>query len=134
VRHGTLSAEEAKKLGEPEALRLIFQPEVSTSPILTEISGRGIGLAIVDEKVEKLGGRVVVETRPRTGTTFRLLVPLTLATFRGTLVEAGGQTFVIPTANVERVLRVKPGEVQTVEGRPTIRLDEKAASFVKLED
>lgn len=126
IKHG-LNAE-----AEPDALALIFQSGVSTAPILTEISGRGLGLAIVREKAEKLRGRVTVQTQAGQGTTFRILLPLTLATFRGTLVQAAGQTFVIPTANVERVGRVREAEIQTVENHETIALDGKAVSLVRL--
>ena len=121
-------------MGEQEALALMFRPDVSTSPVITEISGRGLGLPIVKEKVEKLGGRVVVETRPSLGTTFRLLLPLTLATFRGILVESAGQLFVVPTANVERIVRIKNADVKTVENRQAIRLNDRAVSLVRLDE
>jgi two-component system chemotaxis sensor kinase CheA len=132
VRRGIISAEEGRSLGEQEALWLIFRPEVSTSPMITEISGRGLGMSIVKEKVERLGGRISLETRPGEGTTFRLLLPLTLATFRGLLVNAAGQLFIIPTANVERVLCVRADEVQTIERRETIRLNGRVLALVRL--
>jgi len=132
VRRGIISAEEGRSLGEQEALWLIFRPEVSTSPMITEISGRGLGMSIVKEKVERLGGRISLETRPGEGTTFRLLLPLTLATFRGLLVHAAGQLFIIPTANVERVLCARADEVQTIERRETIRLNGKVIALVRL--
>jgi two-component system chemotaxis sensor kinase CheA len=132
VRRGIISAEEGRSLSEQEALWLIFRPEVSTSAIITEISGRGLGMSIVKEKVERLGGRISLETRPGGGTTFRLLLPLTLATFRGLLVHAAGQPFIIPTANVERVLCIGVDEVRTVERRETIRLNGKVVALVRL--
>jgi len=132
VRHGLISAEEADSLGEPETLALIFKSEVSTSPSVTEVSGRGLGLAIVREKVEKLGGRVTVETTPGQGTAFRILLPLTLSTFRGILVEAAGHCFVVPTTTVERVVRLRHDGVKTVENRETIALHGRAISLVRL--
>ena len=134
VRHRRITEEAARTLTDPEALALIFQSDVSTSPIITELSGRGLGLAIVREKAEKLGGRALVETDPPRGTTFRILLPLTLATFRGILVETGGQVFVIPTANVERVERIKPEDIKTVENRETISLNGRAVAFARLEE
>ncbi len=122
VAHGHLSAEAAAALDETTALNLIFQSEVSTSPILTEISGRGLGMAIVREKIEKLGGHIEVETTSGVGTTFRIALPLTLATFTGLLVEENGQTFVLPVAAIERVVRVKNDDIQTVENRETVCL------------
>jgi len=134
VKHGIISQEEANKLGEQELLWLIFQSGVTTSSIITDISGRGLGLAIVYEKVQKLGGEVFVETTPDTGATCRILLPLTLATFRGVLVRAGQQVFVVPTANVEKAVRVKKDDIKTVENREAIELDGRAVPLVWLED
>lgn len=134
VKHGALSEEAAAQMAEPEALMLIFESEVSTSPIITEISGRGLGMAIVREKAEKLGGRITIDTKRGCGTTFRILLPLTLATFKGILVEAAGQVFVLPTANVECAIRIRAEEVQTVENRETISWKGRLLSLVRLHD
>ena len=131
---GAISAEEAERLGEPEAQALIFQSGISTSSIITDISGRGLGLAIVREKVERLGGTVTLKSQPNTGTRFRISLPLTLANFRGVLVRSGGQLFVIPSASVERVMRMTDRDIQTVENRETIPLDGQAVSLVWLSD
>lgn len=134
VKHGLISAEQAAHLGEPEAQALIFRSEVSTSPIITQLSGRGLGLAIVREKTEKLGGEVSVESRPGFGTAFRMVVPATRATFRGILVEAAGRQLVVPTLQVERVTRARPEDIKTVEGRETISFDGRAVALVRLAD
>ena len=114
------------------ALDLVFEADVSTSPLITRVSGRGLGLAIVREKTEKLGGRVAIESRPGAGTAIRMLVPLTLATFRGILIRAAQRSFVVPTAHVTRVTRFKPQDVQTVEGRRTLALSGRAVALVDL--
>lgn len=132
LKHGLISAADAGQLTGPQALALIFQSEVSTSPLITEISGRGLGLAIVREKTEKLGGRVAVETRLHAGTTFRIVLPLTLATFRGVLVRAAERIFVIPIVNVERVARIPVAAIRTVENRETITLGGRAVSLARL--
>ena len=134
VRHAVVSQEAVDKLGEQEALLLVFHSGVTTSPIITDISGRGLGLAIVKEKVEKLNGTVTIDTRMDAGTTFRLVVPLTLATFRGTLVRVAGQLFVLPSTNVERVARVNTEAIQTVENRETLLFDGQPVSLVRLGD
>lgn len=133
-RLGVLSAEEAEQLGESESIALAFQSGVTTSPIITDISGRGIGLAIVREKIERLGGSIMIKSDPDHGTAFHLLLPLTLANFRGVLVHAGRQLFVIPSTNVERVVQVARKEIRTVENRETILLDEQPVSLVWLSD
>ena len=134
VARGVVSGADAEALDDTEALSLIFESEVSTSPLITDISGRGLGLAIVRERAERLGGTVTVETVAGRGTAFRLALPLTLATFRGILVKAGGRAFVAPAANVERVLRVRAEDVQTVENREALTLDGRAVPLVRLAD
>jgi len=134
LKLGIVSLSEAEKLDDKQILSLIFHSGVSTSPIITDISGRGLGLAIVREKVEKLGGVLSVETSPGLKAEFRIILPLTIATFRGIVIRAGDRFFVLPTLNVERVVRVKKSEIKTVENRDTIQLDGQAVSLVKLED
>ncbi len=102
--------------------------------MITQLSGRGLGLAIVREKAEKLGGRVVIESRRGSGTTLRMTLPLTLATFRGVLVESARRLFIVPTAQVERVTRFRREDVQTVEGRRTLALNGRAVALVDLDE
>lgn len=134
VKNGLIAEREAEQIDDQDAVMLIFQSGFSTSPIITDISGRGLGMAIVREKVEKLGGLLSVETKERVGTTFRIVLPVTLATFRGVIVEAGGQAFVVPTTNVEQVVRITPDIIKTVENKATISLNDRAISLVTLSD
>jgi len=131
---GVVSADEAEHLDEAEATALAFQSGVTTSPIVTDISGRGLGLAIVHEKIEHLGGGIVVKTKPGTGTAFHISLPRALANFRGVLVHASEQLFVIPSTSVERVVRIPHKEILTVENRPTILVDKQPVSLVWLCD
>jgi two-component system chemotaxis sensor kinase CheA len=103
-----------------EALALLFRSGLSTSFVITEVSGHGLGLAIVKEQVERLGGSVELDSRPRAGTTIRLIIPATIATFRGLLVRAGGQRFLLPLDTIERVVAAAPS---IVRGREVIEHD-----------
>ena len=134
VTRGALSQDDARELGDVEARGLIFESDVSTSPIITRLSGRGLGLAIVREKAEKLGGTVSVESHARQGTRFSVVLPATLTTFRGILIEVAQRLFVVPTVHVERVARVTADGIRTVEGRDTISLDGRAVALVRLAD
>ena len=129
---GTLPGDKVAALNDQELLAQVFQSGVTTSPIITEISGRGLGLAIVREKVEKLGGTVSVETAADSGTAFRIVLPMTVATFRGLLIRLGERLFILPAMHVSRVLRVAPEEIRSVENRETIHLDGKAVSLASL--
>jgi two-component system, chemotaxis family, sensor kinase CheA len=131
-RAGLISPKAAEQMSDQEAYALVFQSGVSTSPIITDISGRGLGLAIVREKVERLGGSLAMETRPDAGVTFRIILPLTLATFRTTLVRVDQGIFALPTVNVERAVRIRETAVQSVENRETIILEDYTVPLVSL--
>ncbi|MBI5248891.1 MAG: response regulator, partial [Desulfomonile tiedjei] len=133
-KRGMISEQEKLRLEGQDAVSLVFRSEVSTSPVVSNISGRGLGLAIVREKVENLGGNISVATADEVGTSFRILLPVTLSTFRGILVSVSDQLFVIPTANVERVARIKKEVIKTVGNRDTIELKGRAMPLVKLSD
>lgn len=134
LKLGIAAREGLEKMNEQGAISLIFQSGVSTSPMITDLSGRGLGLAIVREKVEKLGGSISVETVRGGGTTFRLVLPLTLATFRGVVVRADESFFVFPSTYVDRAVRVRREEIKTVENRETIPLNGDVVSLVRLSD
>ncbi len=131
VRLGAVTPEEAGKAGGRELLPFIFRSGVTTSPIITDISGRGLGLAIVQEKVDKLGGAVFCE-QAGGRTAFRLLLPLTLSTSRGVLVRAAGQSFILPSTGFDRAVRIKRDDISTVENRETVFIDGQAVPILPL--
>jgi two-component system chemotaxis sensor kinase CheA len=134
VKNGLLTDTEAKKLSENELISLIFQPGFSTAPIVTDLSGRGLGLAIVKEKIEKQGGTVSITTGEGNYTSFKIILPVRIATFKGVLVQVGGQIFVVPGSNLERVLRPRRDSIKIIENRETILFREKNISLVYLAD
>ncbi len=134
IKAGVIDKDTLEKLNTNETLMLIFQSGVSTSQLITDISGRGLGLAIVREKVEKLGGSVTVESQPNVGTTFRIILPLTLSTFRSVLIRTGENLFAVPTISVKCAVRVNQEEIKTVENSETIMIDGKILKAVNLGD
>ncbi|MBE7471402.1 MAG: hybrid sensor histidine kinase/response regulator [Anaerolineales bacterium] len=134
VRKGLLSKAEADKLSEAEVANLIFNSGLSTSKIITDISGRGVGLDVVRQNVEALHGTLEVGFTPGQGTTFIMTLPLTLASSRGLLVRAGEQTFALPLTTVERMLHVERSAVARVEGKEAITYQGKPVALAWLED
>lgn len=122
VRGGLLAATSGD-LADEAVADLACWSGLSTSPIITEVSGHGLGLAIVKERVEGLRGRLRLESRAGQGLTVRMVVPASIATFRGLLVRCGPQAFLLPIESVERVIRVAPQQIEQVDGRDVIRTD-----------
>lgn len=132
LKAGLITAEEMTTISDDETLRLIFTPGFSTSAMITDISGRGVGMDVVRKNVEALQGQVDVESIPGQGTTISLTLPLTLATTQELLVQVGDQTYGIPVAAVERIQRVLPKEIYAVQGRQAILVDNEPVSLVRL--
>jgi two-component system chemotaxis sensor kinase CheA len=129
---GVVSADAAGALDDAGAIDLAFRSDVSTSPLITEISGRGLGLAIARENVDRLGGTIVARNAAP-GAEFTITLPQRLATFRGVFVHAGGQDFVLPTVHVERVLRFRAADLKMASGRQTLAVDGTAVAVARLD-
>lgn len=123
VRSGVVTSEDVSRMSPQQAQALTIRSGVSTSPTVTDISGHGLGMAIAQEKVDKLGGTLAMESTPGQGTRVRLTLPLTLAAFNGLLVSARGSLFVLPATAVMRAVRVKRDQIKRVEGHETLVVD-----------
>jgi two-component system, chemotaxis family, sensor kinase CheA len=132
VRLRQLTQEQAAALSADQALDLVFRSGVSTAPVISALSGHGLGLAIARERAERLGGQVRLDTRPGHGTTVRMTIPASVASFSGLLVRASAQLFLLPTECVERVSRVERDKVRSAEGREVLFLDGQAVPFAPL--
>jgi two-component system chemotaxis sensor kinase CheA len=117
---------------EQELARVIFQPGLSTARLITDVSGRGVGLDVVKSRVEGLHGSVDVSFAPGRGTRFTLAVPLTLTTLRVLLVKAAGQTFGLVGTTVQKLVRIDPAKVRSVEGREMLALGEVPVPLASL--
>jgi two-component system chemotaxis sensor kinase CheA len=100
-----------------EVLELIFAPGFSTAAAVTDLSGRGVGMDVVRRNIEKLRGKIEIDSTPGRGTTFTISIPLTLAIIEGLLVAVGDQRYVIPTLSVVESFRPRVDEVSVVHGR-----------------
>jgi two-component system chemotaxis sensor kinase CheA len=143
VKKRRLTEEAAAALDDRRALWLIFDSGLSTSPIMTEISGRGVGLDVVRERVEHLHGMLDVENSPGLGMRFTFTVPLTVASTDCLLVQAGTRTvgsqthplvFAIPISNVIRLIGITPEQIGSAQGRDVIRLEDEPLALWRLTD
>ena len=134
LKNGVITQKQAEELSDEEAQMLIFQSSLSTSQIVTDVSGRGLGMSIVQESIQKLGGRLSLQSQPGKGTIFRFLLPVSMATSHGLLTETSGQKFLIPLLNVEKVDRIHKDDIKTVENRETIEYFDQAVPLVHLSD
>jgi two-component system chemotaxis sensor kinase CheA len=133
VERGVISKEEALRLNESEAFHLIFTAGFSTADEVTEISGRGVGLDVVKVALEKLKGTIETKSELGKGTTFRLLVPLTLASIQALLFRVSGRLYAVPIASVVEISRVTHDEIHHVDGREVFQLREQVLTLVRLD-
>jgi two-component system chemotaxis sensor kinase CheA len=132
IKTGAITAEEAARLSENEKLHLIFYAGLSTAEIVTEVSGRGVGMDIVKACMERLKGAVTIQTEPGVGTTFRLKLPLTLAIIKALLFHAGERLYAIPLTSVIEITRAQESEIHVVDRHEVIKLREEVLTLVRL--
>ncbi len=126
------SEEELAELNDSQIRNLIFAPGFSTKAMVTDVSGRGVGMDVVRANVEHLRGTIEIESTPGKGTVFRLVLPVTVATRRVLIVAVEGSKFAIPVESVQTSRLVKRDEVFSMQGRGTISLDGDPVSVVRL--
>jgi two-component system chemotaxis sensor kinase CheA len=132
VERGIFTAEEATRVSESEALQLIFRPGFSTKDEITEISGRGVGLDVVKAVLESMKGLVEVTSEAGRGTTFKLLVPLTLASIQALLFRVDGRLYAVPLASVVEITRIPPEEIHVVNDHEVVQLRKQILTLVRL--
>jgi two-component system, chemotaxis family, sensor kinase CheA len=134
ARQNLFSAEAAALLTDQEALELIFTPGFSTAQMITDISGRGVGMDVVRTNIVELGGQVHVDSRMGIGTSIMLALPLTLITTRVLLVALGEYTFALPASSCQASIWAYAEHVKTIEGRAMLPYEGKLASLLRLAD
>ncbi|MDD5679246.1 MAG: hybrid sensor histidine kinase/response regulator [Kiritimatiellae bacterium] len=130
VARGLSTDEMVSRLTEAELLDFLFLPGFSTRETVTEISGRGVGLDIVRNLTQEVGGLVRVETHPGAGTRFHMQLPITLSVVRTLLVEIAGDPYAIPLTRIDHLVVASPEEIQTLEGRRYLTLNQRHIGLV----
>ncbi len=133
IERGLLTPETAAQLDESEALQLIFTLGLSTADRITEISGRGVGLDVVKAALADLKGNVDLRSQPGRGTTFRLLVPLTLASIQALLFRVHLRLYAVPLASVAEITRITEDDVHRVDDHEVFRLREQVLTLARLD-
>ncbi len=131
---GVAGAESAERMSEPELMDYLFQPGFSTAPEVTHLSGRGVGLNVVQGAVHEVGGMVRAFSRPGRGTRFQMELPLALSVIRTFLVEIAGEPYAFPLARIDRCLRLAESEIQTVEDRQYFLRNGRNVSLVNVHE
>lgn len=133
IRKELTTAEQAKRLSEPEIIDFIFVPGFSTSPLITDLSGRGVGMDVVKSIiVDELQGRISVETTPHQGCTFQLRLPLSLAVMRVLTVTAAGRPWGFAAQYVSELLRTEPASLLNIAERQVMILRNEFVPVVEL--
>jgi two-component system chemotaxis sensor kinase CheA len=122
------------RLSDNEITDLIFMPGFSTRQSVSTLSGRGVGLDVVRSHVERMHGRVTVHSVPQQGCLFTLSVPLSLTSSHGLLLRIDRSTYMLPLDSVHRIVSVSPSEIQVLEGRACLTIDERPLALVHLAD
>lgn len=125
VEKGLIDFETANSLDEKQCLNLIFLPGFSTKDQISDVSGRGVGMDVVKTNIQKLNGRVEVSSVVGQGSTFRIMLPLTLAILPVLMVRLGDQPFAVPLSMVREILPIRSGDVQRVSGKATMVVREE---------
>ena len=132
VETAVISEEEADRLGEAGILELIFRPGLSTADQITEVSGRGVGMDVVQTVLHRLKGSVDIETRAGQGTTFRLKLPLTLAIIRALLFNVADRLYAIPLNAVAEIARARESDVHQIHNYEVLQLRDRVLPVVRL--
>ncbi|MFZ5772365.1 MAG: chemotaxis protein CheW [Thermodesulfobacteriota bacterium] len=138
VSSGCLSREEAAALSRQEAMALILTPGLSTARVVSDVSGRGVGMDVVRTNIEKLGGEVVIDSTLGKGTRISLRLPLTLAIIPSLIISAGGRTFAVPQVNMEELVRIRArdidAKIEEIQNKPVLRLRNKLLPLIRLDE
>jgi two-component system chemotaxis sensor kinase CheA len=132
LEKGLLTLEEADRLGETEILALVFRPGFSTADEITEVSGRGVGLDVVQTVLHRLKGSVDIETRVGQSTTFRLKLPLTLAIIKALLFRVEQRLYAVPLNAVAEIARARESDVHQVQNYEVLQLRDRVLPLVRL--
>lgn len=129
-----IPAQNAEMMSQQELINLIFLPGFTTAQSVSDISGRGVGMDIVRNHIEKLNGLIDVETRLGEGTKFTIKLPLTLAIVRGLLIKLNNTIYALPMSCVIEIVRMSKKEIRSIKGQSVVKIRDKVFPLIRLHD
>lgn len=132
VEKALITQAEADKMDANEAIRMVFYPGFSTADVVTDVSGRGVGMDAVKTKIESLGGMVDVETKINEGSRFKIRLPLTLAIIQALLINVRSEIYAIPLGSIDSTINIKPDDIKTIRNQEAILLRGQIIPIVRL--
>ena len=133
IEKGMITQEEADKMDDADAVRIVFAPGFSTADHISDISGRGVGMDVVRSKIEALSGHVDVETKIDEGSIFKIKLPLTLAIIQAMLVRVQEEMYAIPLGSIDSTINIQPDEIKTVQNKEVIVLRGEIIPIIRME-
>lgn len=134
VEKDLITQEDADKMDDNEAVRLVFLAGFSTADVITDVSGRGVGMDVVKNKIESLGGLIDVETKLDEGSKFKIRLPLTLAIIQALLVKVQEEIYAIPLGSIDSTINITTDNIKTIQNREVILLRGQIIPIIRLND
>lgn len=132
VKKGVITQEQAKNMTDDEAYQLLFAPGFSTAEVISDVSGRGVGLDVVKSKISSLGGNVTIYSSPGKGTNFSVQLPLTLSIIAAMLIRLGSEKYAIPLSSIVETGIVQNTQIRTIHGNKMIEFRNSHIPLVSL--
>ncbi|PGO33798.1 chemotaxis protein CheA [Bacillus cereus] len=120
IKNGVITEAEANKLTDREVYDLIFQPGFSTAEVVSDLSGRGVGLDVVKHTIHSLGGHLIIDSEEGKGSTFRIELPLTLSIIQSMLVQTNDTRYALPLGNIVEAIRIQKEDIQSLQGKDVL--------------
>lgn len=134
VEKGLITQDDADKMDDNEAVRIVFMAGFSTADVITDVSGRGVGMDVVKNKIASLGGLIDVETKLDEGSKFKIRLPLTLAIIQALLVKVQKEIYAIPLGSIDSTINITMDDIKTIQNREVILLRGQIIPIIRLAD
>ena len=134
IERGTITVEQGEQMSDKEIIDLLFLPSFSTAKVVSDVSGRGVGLDVVKSKIEALSGEIEVKSKLGEGSSWIIRLPLTLAIIQALMVDVGGEKYAISLGNIQTIEDIHPSEIKSVQSKEVINLRGTVIPLIRLNE